>query len=898
MAATSPYTANDYQAVSNLRPYELPINDIFKAYVKLDEFWKAGAARVRSVYDNALNLKLTLEPNKELRRKYMEDAEKQLTKLSAMDLSDPAVQRKGFALFKPLFQDEGIIYDDLATRHYEKVRNDALSFRTKENGKYYSDYNFRHAMHGYEKFATSTDRFAGKDAYVNRREYIPFTDYTESMQKALKNCNPSTYTNQSPIYGEKGAMTGYQKESYVKSLSAAQIKSCLETGLNANDLRQLQIEGEVSYRDHPNILGADVASYLTQVGENLSGELQRIEAAKAALLKNPSNLTKEQLAAAQQQLNQQSDAITDELNKTNNATSKIQGGDLTDVLNNQDMWAGSVYTYKKLYKKALASAFEERKDMTEMDPIQALNIRFKNEEYLTRLENDFSISLEQMRQDFDREMKMMDIMYGGKSSQGTTSPGSYVVKNPLTGEYTVAPDLMRETPNVTGKPSIDNKAYERLLTSVSNLSGRDNTNNLTLYNSMISRAERDMPFRETLLKGFNYGVTEDEWTRFKASTANNRFTLSKENNRAGSLHETTWFKAYTQTQPNDEIVDRWAVEHTNVNGAKNTINRKIELAEAEVQKRLGGDLTAQIQNNIKSIPSATIYKGSRDNATPITVTAQEMQDAIEGKPSRVRIVEKSLSGLGYTGTTDKSDVDIFVDGLEIKERSATDSPIKNLYNKIREVNKSVNNKLISTRTDVYGDLGFDREAWYFTDDDGKSAVSTALKNIFKGPEGKELDIRVVSSDFAGGVKVAIPGKSESQMLEGIRAAGIGTEVDIQGPFAVIKGTQHNMIPQAINNPMLRDAAYQLDTVSQTTAFQQTQPGLKVANSDINVPVLIAGKMRNMTVETYKVDNLPEFRVYMEGATTSEPLVVANNPYVLFEKLNTLRVQFKQPINGR
>ena len=94
MAATSPYTGNDYQAVSNFRPYELPINDIFKGISAQNQFWDAGAARVKSYHDNALNLKLSLEPNKEIRRKFLEDAEKQLVKLSSMDLSDPSVQRK------------------------------------------------------------------------------------------------------------------------------------------------------------------------------------------------------------------------------------------------------------------------------------------------------------------------------------------------------------------------------------------------------------------------------------------------------------------------------------------------------------------------------------------------------------------------------------------------------------------------------------------------------------------------------------------------------------------------------------------------------------------------------------------------------------------------------------
>jgi hypothetical protein len=93
MASTSPYSGNDYQAVSTYRPYQLPVNDIFKAISAQNEFWDMGARRVKSMYDNALDLKLSLAPNREMRDQFMKDSEKQLTKLSSMNLADPGVQR-------------------------------------------------------------------------------------------------------------------------------------------------------------------------------------------------------------------------------------------------------------------------------------------------------------------------------------------------------------------------------------------------------------------------------------------------------------------------------------------------------------------------------------------------------------------------------------------------------------------------------------------------------------------------------------------------------------------------------------------------------------------------------------------------------------------------------------
>src|SRR5687767_1637140 len=132
MAASSPYTQNDYQALSTFRPYRLPVNDIVGALAANNQFWEQGAARIKSVYDSALDLKLSLEPNRQLRDDYIKQAEKELTKLSSMNVADPDVQRKGFNLFKPLFADEGIMTDDQATRSIEKIQADINNARTLE----------------------------------------------------------------------------------------------------------------------------------------------------------------------------------------------------------------------------------------------------------------------------------------------------------------------------------------------------------------------------------------------------------------------------------------------------------------------------------------------------------------------------------------------------------------------------------------------------------------------------------------------------------------------------------------------------------------------------------------------------------------------------------------------
>lgn len=166
----TPYQQNDYQGISTFRPYQLPVNDIVKSLQAQNQYWMMGASKVKSYYDNALNLKLSIPGNKEVRDNFIQKADKQLTKLSSMDLADPSVQRQGINIYAPLFKDEGVMYDDMSTRHIEKVNGDALMYREKDNGKGYSYYNHKYALMGSQEFMNSKDRMAGKKFMQTAKE--------------------------------------------------------------------------------------------------------------------------------------------------------------------------------------------------------------------------------------------------------------------------------------------------------------------------------------------------------------------------------------------------------------------------------------------------------------------------------------------------------------------------------------------------------------------------------------------------------------------------------------------------------------------------------------------------------------------------------------------------------
>jgi hypothetical protein len=429
MPATSPYQRNDYQAVSNFRPYELPINDIYKALSAQNEFWDQGAARVKSVYDNALNLKLSLEPNKELRRKYMEDAEKQITKLSSMDLSDPSVQRQGFAIFKPIMNDEGIIYDDAMTRHFEKVRADALAHRTINNGKGFSDVNMAYALDGYEEFVNSKDRMAGKKFYQQRKDYEPFHDPAQEINDILKNCKPDKLS--------RDVIQGYYIATYSnEARSAAKVNSCMDAGLSDKARRQLEINGSVAYRKNPEAL---LDKYLPHLHGTVAQLLEQEAAIKGVLanknnLKSlkPADLEKIGIRDASQitpefikMLEDTEKGINMRVSNLNTTIAKLLGGDLSPVTGEDyEKIAGTVFSRDYMENVGEGFSFDFTNNELKSDPIQMMFYQQGQQNARQEDQQQHEIELKQMQLDADILKKQMEAVKSGNLKTLLGIPGA------------------------------------------------------------------------------------------------------------------------------------------------------------------------------------------------------------------------------------------------------------------------------------------------------------------------------------------------------------------------------------------------------------------------------------------------------------------------------------------
>jgi len=262
MAASSPYSGNDYQAISNFRPYELPINEIAKASVAIDEFWKAGARKVKSYYDNALNLDLTLDANKQVKKEFMDQAEKQLTKLSSMDLSDPSVQRQGFNIYKPLLNDKAIMYDNQLTKTLKSIYTDAEGYKRRKlsstgaEGEGYTQRNLAYSLDGFENFNKDLPRDPAllEELYgkLGKRKFTPYYNPTKEYASILKNCKGSGGEKQDVasnyMYFDNFSKTG---------ANSSETSNCFMMGLSEKAKEQMGVDGWAYYKANPDLLVAD-----------------------------------------------------------------------------------------------------------------------------------------------------------------------------------------------------------------------------------------------------------------------------------------------------------------------------------------------------------------------------------------------------------------------------------------------------------------------------------------------------------------------------------------------------------------------------------------------------------------------------------------------------------------
>lgn len=405
MAATSPYSGNDYTAVSNFRPYELPVNDIFKALVAQNEFWEIGARRVKAVYENALNLDLTSDANKEYKKKFMEEADKQLTRLSSMDLSDPSIQRQGFSIFKPLLNDEAVMIDNQLTKTLKNIYTDANMYRRKKlsstgpEGEGYTDRNLAYSLDGFENFNSATPRDPDllKDMYrkLGQRKYTPYYNPTQEYASIMKLCKGSGGQTQDV------ASNYMYFDSFSKSgANSSETSNCFMMGLSENAKAQMGIDGWAYYKQNPALLVEDHRAFALGRQE---AQLKGIQGKIAGIKAGGVDVSEK---AKLKELEDMLPAVQQEYSNREKEYNNMVGGDAMNyVMQNFQTLAKGVYLSKNY--AALGEAFKSDETSRKLTANAAGIAQFNAIEraYAAERQNDYAKEQIMLRAALSRKLK-------------------------------------------------------------------------------------------------------------------------------------------------------------------------------------------------------------------------------------------------------------------------------------------------------------------------------------------------------------------------------------------------------------------------------------------------------------------------------------------------------------
>ncbi len=405
MAATSPYSGNDYQAVSNFRPYELPVNDIFKSISAQNQFWDAGAARVKSYYDKGSNLDLTSTENRKIRDQFIKDSEKELIKLSSMNLADPSVQKKGMSIFKPLFKDKAILQDDYLTRKQKEIYSEAEKYKNDEKTKgtgFHMD-NLAYALMPFRSFGENTSR-AELDSIFNKAknsQYIPHYDFSKERMDILEQCKPDKFSNTTG----QGMYLDTDKDS---SLTKSKLWGCLNTALSPQATQQIRISAAVRYNNDYGTLKNDYIESASSEIKAYKSEVSKLAAKKAAIAGNKQyaeieNGYAEEIKMYEAQINRKSDDLL-----------KINGWDEKYISDRYEDLAYSAY-FKRI-NEPFAQAFSRmdiERDKKANPVSMMMYVQQKMDDRQTQAEmHDYNM------EDYKTKLKML---YGGDGDSRSVS---------------------------------------------------------------------------------------------------------------------------------------------------------------------------------------------------------------------------------------------------------------------------------------------------------------------------------------------------------------------------------------------------------------------------------------------------------------------------------------------
>jgi len=208
--------------------------------------------------------------NVEDRDRFISQAKTNLKDVSALDLSRPQNVKAAMNVFEPFVKNTNVLGDMALAEHYNQQISIADSYRNKDGGKDYSDNNLRYVMMQKEDFAKDSPDSWG-NYYGNRRYFTPYRDYSKKLMEAYEKFKP--HINSEPIIN--GGAYNYNKKT--TSIDSAEFRKFLDSYLDEQDKKQIEIDGVVKYGSSPEMLRSVYGSKVNANVASIDNEIKKLE---------------------------------------------------------------------------------------------------------------------------------------------------------------------------------------------------------------------------------------------------------------------------------------------------------------------------------------------------------------------------------------------------------------------------------------------------------------------------------------------------------------------------------------------------------------------------------------------------------------------------------------------
>lgn len=164
--------------------------------------YQAGYDKLSSVYGTLLNSPMLRQGNLDRREKFFNQVNRDIERISAMDLSKEQNVSTAYKVFQPMIDDDFMMKDMAWTKNYQKEVSRSEYFRNcidekKCGGKYWQD-GVRALNYQAEDFSKSSDQ---QSLSFSNAKYTPFVNV---MEKAMKTAKEMGFSMQSVSWSPDG----------------------------------------------------------------------------------------------------------------------------------------------------------------------------------------------------------------------------------------------------------------------------------------------------------------------------------------------------------------------------------------------------------------------------------------------------------------------------------------------------------------------------------------------------------------------------------------------------------------------------------------------------------------------------------------------------------------------